>query len=89
MKGLFRKAVVTLWIGTLTVFLTKFWYFKPDSFPTILRSLGNWIIDTIAVKGSDQVGEAELLFVMLTAFSIVLISTWLLCSILKILKDKV
>lgn len=87
--SLLFKVAATLWICTLTVLLTRFWYFEPDSFPAILRSLGNWVIDTIAVKGSDQVGETEFLFVVLSAFSIAFISTCLLFSIIKILKKQV
>jgi len=89
MKGLFRKAVVTLWIGTLTFLLARYWYQKPDSFPPILRLFGNWIIDKIGVNGADQTGDLEILFVMSTALLITLITTWLVFFAIKILTKRI
>ena len=89
MKSLLRKAVVTLWVGTLTLLLTRHWYQKPDSFPPILRLFGNWIIDKTGVKGADQIGDMEILFVMSTALLITLITTWLVFLAIKIFAKRI
>jgi hypothetical protein len=47
-----------------SIFLTRYWYAYPDSFPPLLKWLGNRLISSLGVEHADAAADVELVYML-------------------------
>jgi hypothetical protein len=77
MRRYLWRSLITAWTAALTILLVRFWYARPDSFPSPLKSLGNAMIDLVGTGSAEYAADLELLYLVLIALLVVAPATWL------------
>ena len=69
-RYLFHGALAS-WIAASTILLVRFWYARPEKFPSMLKTAGNAIIDFIGTHTPERAADVELAYVVLAALLII------------------
>lgn len=81
MRGLWRTGFWVACVGALSLGLIRLWYAQPQTFPALLRSLGQGLVARLSPASPESAADFEFVFVAIIAVAAALAITLLLRAV--------
>ena len=87
MKTYIKRSLLAAWLFGASLILGYTWYYRPDNFPPLPESVGQWIVTVSGARTPEDIAETSLFFGWLVSFSLVGLTTFCTFQIWNWLKQ--